>query len=240
MKIYILLVFPMLLLIGQASGSDLDDLDRCSITGENAAWLIVRNNPLRVTEAKLVRGEVKLPADVLSNAVAFGYKDLVIKLLREKKLVELYGGDALSVAASMGRIDMSRLLLAHGISPNARNNVGNTALWAAVQYGCTDEMEFLIKHGAQVNFEIERDHNTPMINAVGGHHYQTAAMLLKNGYNVVPWELKIIKKILFRRSQSFVWDYLFSKLDVRPDTKSKSLARRPSQSTVPAPAPPTR
>ena len=136
MKFYIFLAAVLLSPAVQASGSD---LDRCSTTGENAMWLIVRDNPLHVTQAQLIHKKAKLPEDILSNAVAFGYKDLVLKLLGDKKLVELDGGDALSMAASMGRIDMSRLLLAHGISPNAKNDMGTTALYPAVQYGCTDE-----------------------------------------------------------------------------------------------------
>ena len=217
MKTGVLLLFLLLPPIAWANGSE---MDRCSITGENAAWLIVRDNPLHVTEAKLIQGKVRLPEDVLSNAVQFGYTGLVKKLLENKKLVKLHGGDALSMAASMGRIGVSRLLIQRGVSPNAKNDNGTTALYTAVQYGCTDEVIFLVRHGLDINFRNDHYRDTPMIEAIADHHYQTAAVLLKYGYNVAPWELGKLRNILFRRSNLFVWDYLFSKLDVRPDTKS--------------------
>jgi ankyrin repeat protein len=212
MKTSILLSLLLLPLIALANNSE---MDRCSITGENAAWLIVRDNPLHVTETKLVQGKIQLPEDVLSNAVQFGYTDLVKKLLEDKKLVKLHGGDALSIAASMGRIGMSRLLIQHGIPPNAKNDMGTTALYPAVQYGCTDEVLFLVKHGVDINFRIGQGRITPMLEAVTDRHFQTAAILLQNGYKLTPWELKKIKWILSKQFNGFVWDYLFAKLDAK-------------------------
>lgn len=215
-------VFLSLLMIFATAYADSPDLDRCSTTGENPMWQIVQDNQDRITEDKLVQDQAFLPGDVFSNAVEYGYQDLVSKLLEDPIIVKLHGGDALSAAAGMGKIGMSRFLIEHGISPNAKNDLGTTALWVAVQFGCTDELEFLIIHGAKVNFKIERDHNTPMIEAIMDHHYETSALLLKNGYRVRQWELEKIKMILFRQGDFSVWDYLFSKLEVKPSSaKSK-------------------
>ncbi|MGH8321146.1 MAG: ankyrin repeat domain-containing protein [Gammaproteobacteria bacterium] len=185
-------------------------------------WQMVIDNPYHVTEDKLIQQKIPLPGDILSNAVAFGYTDLVIKLLQNSEYVKMYGADALTMAAAMGRIQMSRVLIGGGISPNAQNNLGNTALWAATQFGCTDEVEFLIKRGANVNFDVKRDHNTPMISAIWDRHYQTAAVLLKDGYKVKPWELSKIKVMLFRQDNPSVWNFLFSKLEKKSKSSSKA------------------
>lgn len=218
MKILIVVVSLFVLQAGYASGVD---LDRCSMTGENPIWSIVRNNDQHITASALAAGNADFPDDVLSTAVTFDFRRLLDKLLRDRHLVEVHGGDALTAAAAMGRIGITRLLLESGISPNAKNNLGNTAVWAAAQYGCTDEMEFLIKHGAHINFDVKPGHNTPMINAIYGHHYQTAAVLLKSGYRVKPWEIEKIKAMLKRQRGSSVWSYLFAPLVNESSTDPK-------------------
>ncbi|HKT30966.1 MAG TPA: ankyrin repeat domain-containing protein [Gammaproteobacteria bacterium] len=196
--------------IAQASSAE---LDRCSTTGENTVWQIVRGNPLHITETKILKGNSVLPDDALTNAVIFGYKDLIYKLLKDHTLVLQHGGDALSAAASMGRIDITRILIGNGISANALNENGTTALFEAVIYGCTDEFEFLVTHGANINYRPNNQHATLMVAAFAGRHYQTAAALLQNGYKVTPEELGKIKTILKKRDDAngiLVYEYLFS------------------------------
>lgn len=196
--------------IAQASSLE---LDRCSTTGENTVWQIVRGNPLHITETKILKGNSTLPDDALTNAVIFGYKDLIYKLLKDHALVLQHGGDALSAAASMGRIDITRILIGNGISANALNENGTTALFETVRYGCTDELEFLVTHGANINWRPNNQHATLMVAAFAERHYQTAAALLQNGYEVTPEELDKIKTILTKRDDvngTLVYEYLFS------------------------------
>lgn len=190
------------------------DLDRCSTTGENTVWQIARDNPDKITETEILNGKLGLPDDALTNAVIFGYKDLIYRLLKDRSLVLQHGGDALSTAASMGRIDVTRILIDNGISANALNENGTTALFEAVGYGCTDELEYLVAHGANINYRPNAQHATLMVAAFAERHYQTAAALLKNGYKVTPAEVRKIKFILKKRdgvNGTLVWDYLFPK-----------------------------
>ncbi|HET6725822.1 MAG TPA: ankyrin repeat domain-containing protein [Gammaproteobacteria bacterium] len=190
-------------------------LDQCSMTGENPAWLLVKNNRDNITAKQIATKQSDLPKDVLTNAVTFGYKELVIKLLKDKKLVKLHGGNALMAAAAMGRLTISAILIKSGISPNAISDIGTTPIYGAVQYGCSDEVKFLIRHGANVNYKNPRfgpHSNTLMIEAIADRHYVIAAILLKNGYRPSDAELQSIRSILARGYNFSVWNYLFAGL----------------------------
>ncbi|MGA9852959.1 MAG: ankyrin repeat domain-containing protein [Gammaproteobacteria bacterium] len=212
MKYGIILLLFTLLPIAPANGLD---LDRCSTTGENTVWEIVKGNPDRITEGEIAGGKSGLPDDILTSAVIFGYRDLVYKLLKNRTFIKLHGGDALSAAASMGRIGISRILIESGVSANALNENGTTALFEAVNYGCTDELEFLVTHGANINYRPNNQHATLMVAAFAGRHYQTAAALLENGYKTTPDEIKHIKTIVMKRDDEedviglLVYEYLF-------------------------------
>lgn len=211
---YVIAILLLFTLAPITQASDLD-LDRCSTTGENPIWQIVRGNPLHITETKILKEDSTLPDDALTNAVILGHKDLIYKLLKDRALVHQHGGDALSTAASMGRIDATRILIGNGISANALNENGTTALFEAVIYGCTDELEFLITHGADINYRPPNQKATLMVAAFAERHYQTAAALLKGGYRVTSAELKKIKTIITKRdggedfNGTLVYEYLF-------------------------------
>lgn len=207
------LLFLSLLMTFIAAYADSIGLDKCSTTGKNPVWEYVTANPDKITEDKVASRRTKLPGGVLENAVIFGYKDLVYSILRTHSASKLEMGDALSAAASMGRIKMSSILLKNGVSVNSLNVNGTTALYAATQYGCTDEVEFLIKHGIDVNYRNSDISNTPMIDAVVENHYQTAAMLMKYGYKPTQAELDKIHSLLIRKNRISVWSYLFSRLN---------------------------
>ncbi|HKV96463.1 MAG TPA: ankyrin repeat domain-containing protein [Gammaproteobacteria bacterium] len=212
MKSWAFLLLFALLPVAHASSNE---LDRCSTTGENTVWQIVRGNPLHITETKILKGNSALPDDALTNAVIFGYKDLIYKLLKNHTLVLQHGGNALSAAASMGRIDITRILIGNGISANALNENGTTALFEAVVYGCTDELAFLVTHGANINYRPNNQHATLMVAAFAERHYQTAAALLQNGYKATQGEIRKIKTIITKRdggddvNGALVYEYLF-------------------------------
>lgn len=198
-----------LLLAPVAANALPQKLDACSRTGENPLWSLVLHNQSTVTPAKVAAHRVALPDDELTNAAIFGYTKLLAALLTKKQLVKQHGGDALSAAATMGRLSVSRMLLEDGISANAVNKMDTTALYGAVQYGCTEELKLLVSYGADINYRGPYS-VTPMIEAVTDHHFKTAAVLLDNGYRISPTELTTIKNILLKQGNFSVWQFLFA------------------------------
>ena len=77
-------------------------------------------------------------ATPLHNAVAGGFADIVILLLRrggEVNAQQSRGWSALHVAAHYGFVDLVRLLIAHGASADLRNEAGETPHELAVASG---------------------------------------------------------------------------------------------------------
>lgn len=60
---------------------------------------------------------------------------------------------ALCAASEVGRVEMIRLLLARGVSPNATGSMYGPALEAAAHYGSEDSVRALLDAGADVNLQ---------------------------------------------------------------------------------------
>ncbi|CRG90851.1 hypothetical protein PISL3812_07897 [Talaromyces islandicus] len=60
---------------------------------------------------------------------------------------------ALYAASEVGKVEMIRLLLARGVSPNATGPMYGSALEAAAHYGSEDSVQALLDAGAEVNFQ---------------------------------------------------------------------------------------
>ena len=99
---------------------------------------------------------------------------------------QMQNGDTLlSVAADAGRIEMMRILLAHGASVDtSKVGVGLTALHHAARRGRHDAAALLINHGAQVDV---RDTNgwTSLIWAIYNNcgNFELPCLLLHHGAN---------------------------------------------------------
>lgn len=110
-----------------------------------------------------------------------------------KKLIEngadvnshVPGGVSLLTYAcgSIRRLEFIQYLLSKGA--NANNKAGGyTPLMFASQFGGPIEItKILLKHGAKVNEQVERDGFTPLLFAIKYKNYIIAKMLLKHGAN---------------------------------------------------------
>lgn len=106
------------------------------------------------------------------------------------------GCTALWGAAATGNLQMCRLLLKHGADLNAMNDICATPLSIAINNGHDEIIDFLLKQGARVDFEIppaetiqlenfdELGGVTPLYIAVGNQDIGTIKKLLKRGANV--------------------------------------------------------
>jgi hypothetical protein len=92
---------------------------------------------------------------------------------------------ALSVAASWGKIDAVKFLLAEGLNVNihTRDWYGGTALTVAAADGRTDTVRELIAHGAQLE-AADYEGNTALHNAARYGNAKTIALLLEKGASV--------------------------------------------------------
>ncbi|XP_050726814.1 ankyrin-1-like isoform X2 [Eriocheir sinensis] len=88
--------------------------------------------------------------------------------------------------------EAAEFLIGEGCDINARDEIGYTALHLSAEHGYTEMMKTLIKHGAQVNFnippEFEDDFPTdafdePLRLAIKHDHHDAAKLLLENGAN---------------------------------------------------------
>ena len=82
--------------------------------------------------------------------------------------------------AAAGNTGAVELLLAAGLSVDARNEFGSTPLHLAVVKGQTDVANVLIDSGATINAANE-DGNTPLHAAVGTGNIECAKLLLARG-----------------------------------------------------------
>nr|ACM09992.1 hypothetical ANK-like protein [Eriocheir sinensis]ACN37115.1 predicted ANK-like protein [Eriocheir sinensis] len=88
--------------------------------------------------------------------------------------------------------EAAEFLIGEGCDINARDEIGYAALHLSAEHGYTEMMKTLIKHGAQVNFnippEFEDDFPTdafdePLRLAIKHDHHDAAKLLLENGAN---------------------------------------------------------
>jgi len=67
----------------------------------------------------------------------------------------------LHIAALKGQIELSKLFLSHGMSPDIQNNYGNTPLHLAIRNRLIEVSKVLLSHGASRNIK-NNDGNTPV------------------------------------------------------------------------------
>jgi ankyrin repeat protein len=102
-----------------------------------------------------------------------------------KDIVTDKGMTPLMAAATMGRTEIVRTLLAKGADPNAKDNFGWTALIYAAWQGHTDTVAALLKGGAEVNISESREQElTPLHVAIGSGNLDVVQLLLNSGADV--------------------------------------------------------
>ncbi|KAJ9461829.1 hypothetical protein DIPPA_22644a, partial [Diplonema papillatum] len=92
--------------------------------------------------------------------------------------------DALQAAAAKNDTDGIRFLLRDGISVNACDTIGKTALHAAAHAGAADAVAELIKAGADVCVKDTVGGDTPLTLACRQAHVGVVKTLLQNGANI--------------------------------------------------------
>ena len=94
-----------------------------------------------------------------------------------------YSGQDLLRAVASGNKEKTDLVLRAGISANARDEQGQSALTMATALPSTDIADLLIAHGAEVNSR-SHDGTTPLMAAIITGHKDTAKLLLRKGADV--------------------------------------------------------
>lgn len=198
----ILLVATLLPLRAAAGG-----LDACARNGHNPLWTLINNSG--DVKPSVVRDQFPLPESALVNSVAFGLDRLTMNLLKVGQTSDAKA-KALYTAASLGRLTTTAILIASGVSPNSKieDNDNITPLFGAVQYGCNDEVKYLIGMGADVNKQADTKF-TLLELAVSERHYQTASLLVKSGYLSSVAEKRKIRGILGKQGEIAVFDRIF-------------------------------
>jgi ankyrin repeat protein len=94
-----------------------------------------------------------------------------------------YNGDTLVQRAGLGDVVAVRLFLTAGMSPEVKDKEGVTPLTAATYAGSAGVVEFLLQHGAEVNFREGKFGGTALIYAARNGHVKLITMLLDKGAN---------------------------------------------------------
>ena len=113
-------------------------------------------------------GGTPTPEQVFQYAAKTGNLDQVQALLSSVDVNSqgVNGGTALHRAASYGRTEVVKLLLAHGADPNARDKSQNTPLHSAIATSQLEVVAVLLQRGADPNAQ-DNYGNPPLCTALG-------------------------------------------------------------------------
>jgi ankyrin repeat protein len=89
----------------------------------------------------------------------------------------------LGLAAGSDSVDMTVLLLRHGLNPGGTNSDGSTAMSFAAVAPTTGNLAVLLAAGAEVNV-VDRFGSSPLLNAMSSRAYENALWLIDHGANV--------------------------------------------------------
>lgn len=216
-------IVPILVLLFFSISANAGPLDSCSKNGRNSLWKLVREykNYSKSEDIVFKKMSNESPESPLVVAAMLGYDNLVYKMSRNQTEVKKFGAEALYAAASMGRLSTSSLLVEAGVSPNAEIENGLTPIFAAVQYGCRQEISLLVNLGADINHRA-RVRWTLLRLAVGEGDFETAKLIVDSKYNYSAYEMESIKSYLHGLNMDSEFQYIFS-LD--SEQKSKHNTR---------------
>lgn len=126
----------------------------------------------------------KEPEDLLngplSRAVAMGHLDVMVLMLKDAAVVRNQGPYALNLSVQQGRIEVTRMLLASGVSPNEPIEGGWYPYAEAAKEGDVASMCLMLDYGVKVSLKNDRVGNLVM--ALSGRHFDAAVLLMLSGY----------------------------------------------------------
>lgn len=96
----------------------------------------------------------------------------------------VYGVNAMQLAADIGNTELIRLLLKAGADPESPNADGETALHLVARSGNVEAAKLLLKAGAQVDPVEQFGGQTPLMWAVARRHPEMVEFLLSKGADV--------------------------------------------------------
>lgn len=134
----------------------------------------------------------------LTVAVWFGYDDVVRELTHDHDLLDEFGGHALYLAASMGRLEEMSLLLDAGVSPNAEEDDGLTPIYGAAEHGCVQAMQMLLDAGANLNHRA-RSRWLLLKFTVFANQFDAARFLIARGYSADDEERRKVQELLHQK-----------------------------------------
>lgn len=119
----------------------------------------------------------------IRSAILQGDLDRVVALIGNRKsrlTMRTVFGTWLHVAASHGKLDIVKRLIAMGVDVNCRGGVfDGTALNEAASAGHADVVEYLISQG--VFLDVSKSTRNPLFGAIYGGHTKIAALLIDRG-----------------------------------------------------------
>ena len=183
----------------------------CVASGDNPLWSFV-NEYKSASLDHSIKANFPLPETKLVNAAIFGDNEILLKSKRALELDPKDAAQAIYAAALMGRIDTSSILIDLGVSPNATVENNLTPLYAAVQYGCTDEIRYLVKRGANINLRANVGF-TLLESAVSSNYFDTASTLMELGYMPDAVEMKRVRDILSHSGNIKEYERIFHRSD---------------------------
>lgn len=175
------------LLIG---GACVNAKDKC---GETPLHIAGAHGHDRVVSALLLKGadvDVKdnMQRSPLHRAILGGHADVVQTLLSAgANAASRYGRfefSALDVAASLGKVDILRILIRHGADVNARHPNGMTVLHTAAFNNSTDVIKVLLEVGADVEVRDSVAGSTPLYGAAQSGSCDAMRVLLQHSAQV--------------------------------------------------------
>ncbi len=199
MKVNLLRVFSValvLLLVGACSSTTTDQRTaKASLAKKGISYYPIafisaaKYGKTDVVKEFIAAGmDVNINVDGTALIAATASKNLgMVKLLVENGAdVNEYNylGTALSAAAYVGSTDIAKYLIDNGADVNIASSDGVTALIIASQNGKAEMVEFFIKAGSKVNYQVPVTGLTPLILSASKGHLATSEQLVKGGADV--------------------------------------------------------
>ena len=153
----------------------------------------------------------------LSKAVSMGHLDAIVLLLKDGDVVRKEGPYALNLSVQQGRLEVTRLLLASGVSPNEPIEGGWYPYAEAAKEGDISSMCLMLDYG--VNVALKNDRVGNLVMALSARHFDAAVLLMLSGY--VPDEAER-KKVLGLGDKWGARSFYSTLMSIRPNDEGLS------------------